>query len=111
MREHGSLSNIVDFIQAKMKEKADEQEAAIDAQESESEPESEDGGEMIIDSDGEEVPAPKKEKPKKKKKKKVAGGMHIPEYWPWEEAKKLFITPDVAKGEDLEVRYNVVFRF
>jgi len=101
MREHGSLAKVVEFIHGKMAEKAAEQ-AALDAEE-ESDPESEDGGEMIINSDGEEVPAPKKEAPKKKKKK-VSAGMQIPEYWPWEEAKQLFITPDVTKGEDLEVR-------
>jgi flap endonuclease-1 len=100
MREHGSLAKVVEFIQAKMKEKADEQ-AALDAEE-ESEAESEEGGDMIINSDGEEEPAPKKAAPKKKKK--VSSGMQIPEYWPWEEAKKLFVSPDVVKGPDLEVR-------
>jgi flap endonuclease-1 len=51
---------------------------------------------------------PKKKKPvvgksPAKKKKITSAGMQIPEYWPWEEAKKLFITPDVVKGDDLEV--------
>lgn len=44
----------------------------------------------------------KKEKPKKKKK----GGVQIPEHWPWEEAKKVFMQPDVLPDdhEDCQVR-------
>jgi hypothetical protein len=33
----------------------------------------------------------------------TSAGMQLPEYWPWQEAKKLFEHPDVVKGEDLEV--------
>lgn len=98
MREHGSLANVVKFIKGKMAEKAAEQAE----QEPESEPESEEGEATMLNSDGEEIPAPKVEK-KKKPKKRAAGGMQIPEHWPWEEAKKLFIHPDVVKGDDLEV--------
>ena len=98
MREHGSLEKVVEFIKGKMAEKA----AELAEQEIESEIESEEGEQFVVNSDGEEEPAPKVEK-KKKPKKRAAGGMQIPEYWPWEEAKKLFITPDVVKGEDLEV--------
>lgn len=125
MREHGSLAEVVKFIRGKMADKAAEI-AAAEAEESsedeviESDAESEEGGgiEMIINSDGEEEPAPtpKKASPKKKpakpKKTKVSGGgMQIPEHWPWEEAKKLFVTPDVAKGEDLEVSHNYTLLF
>jgi flap endonuclease-1 len=98
MKEHGSLAEVVKFIKGKMAEKAAEN-AAI---ESESEPESEDGA-MIVNSDGEEEPASPKKKAKPKKKKKTSAGMQIPEHWPWEEAKKLFIEPDVVKGDGLDV--------
>lgn len=33
-----------------------------------------------------------------------AGGVHVPESWMWEEAKKLFKTPDVTPASELEVR-------
>lgn len=62
--------------------------------------------------EGEEKPSSPKKKvppksPKKKKVKVTSGGMQIPEYWPWEEAKKLFITPDVVKGDDMEVSFVI----
>jgi flap endonuclease-1 len=81
-----------------MAEKAhDNAEAKAQIEEEESEDEDED-----------EKPASPKKKvppksPKKKKPKVTSGGMQIPEYWPWEEAKKLFITPDVVKADDMEV--------
>lgn len=99
MKEHGSLEEVVKIIKSKMKEKAAEN-AAI---ESESEPESEEGGDMLVNSDGEEVPVSPKKKKTKAKKKKTSAGMQIPEHWPWEEAKKLFKMPDVVKGDDLDV--------
>ncbi|BEI85969.1 hypothetical protein CcaverHIS002_0602560 [Cutaneotrichosporon cavernicola] len=103
MKEHGSLAEVVGFIQGKMAEKAAEN-AVI---ESESEPESEEGGDMIVNSDGEEVPAsPKKKKSKPKKKKKTGAGMQIPEHWPWEDAKQLFLQPDVIKGDDLDLDWK-----
>lgn len=106
IREHGSLAEVVKFIRGKMAEKAAENAAVVE--ESESEPESEEGGDnMIVNSDGEEVPvSPKKKTPKKKKAKKSSAGMQIPEYWPWEEAKQLFIHPDVVKGDELEVEWK-----
>nr|ODN94915.1 flap endonuclease 1 [Cryptococcus depauperatus CBS 7855] len=36
---------------------------------------------------------------------KIAG-MQIPEIWPWEEAKQLFLKPDVIKGDDLTLEWN-----
>lgn len=49
----------------------------------------------------------KKAEPKKApiKKKKAIGGMQLPEYWPWEEAKKLFMKPDVTPADELDVSY------
>jgi flap endonuclease-1 len=40
----------------------------------------------------------------KLKRAKAKGGVQIPEHWPWEEAKKLFETPDVLPTDQLEVR-------
>jgi flap endonuclease-1 len=51
------------------------------------------------DSDGEEKPKPKP----KKKKGKGKGGVVIPEEWPWEEAKKVFLKPDVLPADEVEV--------
>jgi flap endonuclease-1 len=84
-----------------------EAKAQIEEEEEEiimSDRESEEG----VDRDEDEKPASPKKKappksPKKKKPKVTSGGMQIPEYWPWEEAKKLFITPDVVKADDMEV--------
>jgi len=99
--------------------KADNAEARAQEEEEEEEEEepilsdreSEEGGGVDHDEGDDEKPvqptSPKKKKvlpPKSPKKKKVtSAGMQIPEYWPWEEAKKLFITPDVVKADDMEV--------
>jgi flap endonuclease-1 len=57
------------------------------------------------DSDGEAKPKPK---PKKKKGKgKGKGGVLIPEEWPWEEAKKIFMKPDVLPADEVEVRVDI----
>jgi flap endonuclease-1 len=98
-----------------MAEKAhDNAEAKAQIEEEESEDEEEEiimsdrESEEGVDRDEDEKPASPKKKappksPKKKKPKVTSGGMQIPEYWPWEEAKKLFITPDVVKADDMEV--------
>ncbi|WVQ84059.1 flap endonuclease 1 [Cryptococcus sp. DSM 104549] len=115
MREHGSLAKIVEHVRGKMAEKAEEQKAIIEEAEADSDGsdrESEEGGDAtMLNSDGEEVevPAKAKKSPKKKapkKKKLTAGGMQIPEVWPWDEAKELFIHPDVVKGEDLTLDWK-----
>ncbi|KAJ1309963.1 hypothetical protein OPQ81_006722 [Rhizoctonia solani] len=31
------------------------------------------------------------------------GGIHVPEYYPWEEAKKLFLQPDVTPADQVEL--------
>jgi flap endonuclease-1 len=35
--------------------------------------------------------------------KKKKGGVSIPEYWPWEEAKNVFEKPDVLPADQVEV--------
>lgn len=38
--------------------------------------------------------------------KKKKGGIQIPEEWPWEEAKKLFETPDVTPADEIELDWK-----
>ncbi|WVF70027.1 flap endonuclease 1 [Kwoniella sp. CBS 6097] len=113
LREHGSLGGVVKFVRGKMAEKEAENKHIVAEADDDSDRESEEGGGgggMMVNSDGEEVPIPQsspaKKSPAKKKKKVTSAGMVIPEYWPWEEAKLLFITPDVVKGEDLELEWK-----
>ncbi|ORY26869.1 PIN domain-like protein [Naematelia encephala] len=111
LREHGGLAGVVQFVRGKMAEKAEENAAAmVEEDDFPSDRESEEGGGgMIINSDGEEVPAASsqaKSTPKKKKKKVTSAGMQIPEHWPWEEAKQVFLHPDVVKGDDLELEWK-----
>lgn len=82
-----------------MAEKAQENAAAM-AEQSEDEPESEEGEQPDRESDAGGTP---KKKAAPKKKKVTSAGMQLPEHWPWEEAKKLFLKPDVVSGDDLEV--------
>ena len=35
--------------------------------------------------------------------KKRKGGVHVPEEWPWEEAKKVFAEPDVTPADQIQV--------
>jgi flap endonuclease-1 len=81
-----------------MSEKAEKAErAAKNAKESEPESEADE------DAEGEDGPS----KPKKKKKKAVGtGGVHVPDEWPWEEAKEIFMKPDVLRGSDIEVCHS-----
>jgi flap endonuclease-1 len=51
-------------------------------------------------SDGEPASSPKP----KKKKPKGSGGVHVPDEWPWEQAKKVFEEPDVLPNEQIQVR-------
>lgn len=61
--------------------------------------------------DGEEAEAEVEEEQEEKKPKKAAsarkqGGVQIPEFWPWEEAKKVFQKPDVIPADKVEVRLS-----
>ncbi|KAK2463366.1 hypothetical protein APHAL10511_004592 [Amanita phalloides] len=42
----------------------------------------------------------------KRKKMKGKGGIHIPEYWPWEDAKKLFEKPEVLPADQIELEWK-----
>ncbi|GFZ49214.1 Flap endonuclease 1 [Saitozyma sp. JCM 24511] len=110
IREHGSLGEVEKFVRAKMAEKAEDNAQALALAET-SEPESEEGGGggggggWDGESAGPSSPVKKSQK-SPKKKKVTSAGMQLPEYWPWQEAKKLFEHPDVVKGEDLELEWK-----
>lgn len=59
------------------------------------------------DDENEDEDAPPKPKPKKKAKGKGKGkgkgGVVVPEEWPWEEAKQIFLKPDVLPADEVEV--------
>ena len=38
--------------------------------------------------------------------KKKRGGVVVPEYWPWEEAKKIFEKPDVLPANEVELEWK-----
>ena len=102
IREHGGLGGVVKFVRGKMAEKAEENATAR------AEPEEDDDDPVISDRESEEGgmeggPSSSPVRKPKKKKKVSSAGMQIPDHWPWEEAKQLFIKPDVLKGDDLEV--------
>lgn len=124
MREHDGLAGVVKFVKGKMADKeaiARAMEPATDEENEEEEEQEEEEEEIPSDRESEEgvdrdedvkpsTTSPKaKSKPKKtvakspKIKKVTSSGMQIPEHWPWEEAKKLFLNPDVVKCEDMEV--------
>ncbi|KAG8744737.1 Elongation of fatty acids protein 2 [Ceratobasidium sp. 414] len=44
--------------------------------------------------------APKKPAPVRR------GGIHVPEYYPWEDAKKLFLKPDVTPADQVELTWE-----
>jgi flap endonuclease-1 len=54
-------------------------------------------------SDDEDDEPKEKPKPKKKGKGKGKGGIVVPEEWPWEDAKKVFVKPDVTPADEIEV--------
>ncbi|CAE6518350.1 unnamed protein product [Rhizoctonia solani] len=75
-----------------------------DAAETKEEPADDDKDHKMEDAEGKEDEdetkandAPKKPAPARR------GGIHVPEYYPWEEAKKLFLQPDVTPADQLEL--------
>lgn len=73
------------------------------------------GPDLAVDETGEpsfpkpkDSPAPKP--PKKKGKKKKVSGVHIPEDWPWEEARAMFAQPDVTPAAEVEVKLYLILQ-
>ncbi|KAG5642549.1 Elongation of fatty acids protein 2 [Asterophora parasitica] len=129
IREHKGLKGVVTHLRVKwvlyspspevyrMWVEADKkkQRAAEKAEEAQPESESEDEPAATSDvekpdhddSDGEREVTPKpKPKPKKKGKGKGKGGVVIPEEWPWEEAKAIFVKPDVTPADEIELEWK-----
>ncbi|KAH8817817.1 PIN domain-like protein [Flagelloscypha sp. PMI_526] len=106
LNEHGSLKNVVRFIRGKM---AEREAAAAQAPSSDEEEEQEEAPKPSSDNDDEDVDMdakPKKAKKKGKGKGKGKGGMSVPEDWPWEAAKELFLRPDVTPADELELEWK-----
>jgi flap endonuclease-1 len=120
MKEHGTLDKVVAHLRAKSELKAAKaQKKAVDEDDVESEdeiPPSSDvdrggmgsGSEGEADEDETAAEERRKQREMKDQKKKAAsrrgtGGVHVPENWMWEEAKKLFEKPDVTPANEIEV--------
>lgn len=117
MKEHGSLGKVLEHLRAKSEEKAKAQgkKKVIEEEEVESEdevvaPSSVIDGGSDAEEEDEEAAEERRIKAEKAAKKKAAaakkgtGGVQVPENWLWEEAKKLFETPDVTPASEIEVR-------
>lgn len=117
MKDHGSLGKVLEHLRAKSEEKAKAQgkKKVIEEENVESEDEAVapssviDGGSDAEEEDEEaaeerRIRAEKAAKKKAAAAKKGTGGVHVPENWLWEEAKKLFETPDVTPASEIEVR-------
>lgn len=76
--------------------KAESKKKAAKDKKKDSDSEGEDG-----DGDGDKEAGEEESAPKKRKR---AGGVSVPEEWPWEEAKKVFQKPDVTPADQVEVR-------
>ncbi|KAF5392331.1 hypothetical protein D9757_001363 [Collybiopsis confluens] len=109
IREHNGLKGIVKHLREKTAEKekavADTENDDDDEPAPTSDVEHPDGAD---DSDAEQASSSKpKAKPKKKGGKgKAKGGVSMPEDWPWEEAKELFLKPDVTPAGDLDLEWK-----
>ncbi|KDQ20824.1 hypothetical protein BOTBODRAFT_26846 [Botryobasidium botryosum FD-172 SS1] len=104
IREHGTLAAVV----AHLREKEEAREAAAQpAEESEDEADKAAAGDGSEAEGGEGEGSGEEEVEKKAKKKKTKpkkkGGVSIPEYWPWEDARNLFLKPDVTPADQVEL--------
>ncbi|GLB38745.1 putative structure-specific nuclease with 5'-flap endonuclease and 5'-3' exonuclease activities involved in DNA replication and repair [Lyophyllum shimeji] len=104
IREHKGLKGVVKHLREKTAEKA-----AAAAAQAESETEEEPAPTSDVekpDVSEEEGAAKPKPKPKKKGKGKGKGGVVIPEDWPWEAARELFLKPDVLPADEVELEWK-----
>ena len=128
LRDHGSLKSVVAHLREKQAERDEANAAAAAAAaEEESEEEGEDEDEEMRDGDkttekgasdeemDDEEDVKKKKTPVKAKAKgkgkasakgKGRGGVVVPEEWPWERAKELFLKPDVTPADDMELEWK-----
>ncbi|GAW09776.1 PIN domain-like protein [Lentinula edodes] len=102
--DSGASSNISEPTE---KEKA----VAEAAEEEEAEEEDPAPTSDVEQPDGSDIEEASSSKPKPKAKKKGAkgkgkGGVSMPEEWPWEEAKELFLKPDVTPADELDLDWK-----
>ncbi|KAJ3917879.1 flap endonuclease 1 [Lentinula edodes] len=109
IREHNGLRGVVKHLRAKTAEK--EKAVAEAAEEEEAEEEDPAPTSDVEQPDGSDIEEASSSKPKPKAKKKGAkgkgkGGVSMPEEWPWEEAKELFLKPDVTPADELDLDWK-----
>ncbi|KAJ3788072.1 flap endonuclease 1 [Lentinula aff. detonsa] len=109
IREHNGLKGVVKHLRAKTAEK---EKAAAEVEEEEEEEEEEPVPTSDVEqpdgSDAEEASSSKTKSKAKKRggKGKGKGGVSMPEEWPWEEAKELFMKPNVTPADELELEWK-----
>lgn len=103
IRENGGLQGVVKQLREKAAEKAAAAQSGDEGM-SEDEPAPTSDIEKPDDSDVEAKPKPKPKKGRRKGKGK--GGVMIPEEWPWEEAKKIFMEPEVLPADEVELEWK-----
>lgn len=129
LREHGGLKQVVRHLRERQAEREEANAAAAAAAEASSEDEGEEedadeemrdadkttekgGSDDEMDRDGEDEIKKvtkgrgKAAKGKGKKGAKGKGGVMVPESWPWERAKELFLKPDVTPAEDFDLEWK-----
>ncbi|KAJ3808849.1 flap endonuclease 1 [Lentinula aff. lateritia] len=109
IREHNGLGGVVKHLRAKTAQK--EKAVAEAAEEEEVEEEDPAPTSDVEQPDGSDIEEASFSKPKPKAKKKGAkrqgkGGVSMPEEWPWEEAKELFLKPDVTPADELDLDWK-----
>ncbi|KAJ7903617.1 flap endonuclease 1 [Mycena olivaceomarginata] len=103
IREHGGLKGVVKHLRGKAAEKAAAAGPSDDEEEDDPPAPTSDVEKASDDEDDEPKEKPK---PKKKGKGKGKGGIVVPEEWPWEDAKKVFVKPDVTPADEIELEWN-----
>ncbi|KAG2009651.1 flap endonuclease-1 [Coprinopsis cinerea AmutBmut pab1-1] len=123
IREFGGLKEVVEHLREKAAarkaeaEEEDEEEAEEPAPTSDVEMPDDEDGEKDSDDEEEAERRKKAEAAKKKKaqekaksakkgKGKGKGGIQIPDEWPWEEAKQIFLKPDVIPADQVELEWK-----
>ncbi|KAG5638850.1 hypothetical protein H0H81_009401 [Sphagnurus paluster] len=111
IREHGGLKGVVAHLREKTRAAEKAAAAAPSSDESEDEPaptsdvERPDNDDENDDVEAEKPKAKPKPKKKGKGKGKGKGGVVVPEEWPWEQAKELFMKPDVLPADEVELEW------
>ncbi|TIA88748.1 hypothetical protein E3P99_02391 [Wallemia hederae] len=103
IREHGSLDEIVPMCRANQEKRAKEMEKI---KEEEDEKEKDEKLEREESGSENEDASPKKKTKKRGKQPKTKSGPVIPEYWPYERARELFLQPNVQKADDVELNWE-----